>query len=467
MIQETAEARPPATTQKAARAWFTNGALLAIGLGMFWLSRQLVSEYSRFSIGFSGVSGWSATLYLGAVLVILTQPVNRATLWIILGTAVACRIPPLLGPPYLSSDIYRYVWDGIVQHAHISPYRYVPGDPALAFLRAPHQVIFDHINRRDYAHTIYPPLAQMLYYAVTAISPTVLAMKAAMVFFEGVTVAALLALLQETGQRREQVLLYAWCPLLIWEVAGAGHLDAAGMAFIVLALLARIRARPVATGVLLGIAVMIKFYPLVLFPALWWRDKQGSQWKMPAGLAGVIAFGYACYASVGMRVFGFLGGYAQEEGLQSGTRYFLLELARSMPGLRNLQMMAFYLFCAAVFGALTIWAWQAAESSESQRSLAPAFALAMALMLLFAPHYAWYILWLIPFFTLRPNLPVLIYLMGFFYLYTTQYAMPGPGTFYLNKILYGASLAGLLIWLALRRWPINQWATGRVRIGGQ
>jgi alpha-1,6-mannosyltransferase len=442
----------------AVRAWLTNAALLAIGGGMFWLARQLVNEYSRFSIGFSGVSGWGATLYVVAVVLILTQPVNRATLWIVFGVAVVCRLPVLFAEPYLSSDIYRYVWDGIVQHAHISPYRYVPGDPALAFLRAPHQAIFDHINRRDYAHTIYPPMAQMLFYAITAISPTAAAMKIAMVLFEGVTVAALMALLKEMGQRREQVLLYAWCPLLVWEVAGGGHLDSAGMAFIALALLARMRKWPVAAGVLLGIAVMIKFYPLVLLPALWWRDERGADWKVPAALAGVIAFGYACYASVGMRVFGFLGGYVQEEGLQTGARYFLLDLAKRVPGLHELPTAAFYAFCVAVFAGLMVWAWRTACRMGSPRDafLAPAFALALALMLLFAPHYAWYIVWLVPFFALMPNPPVLVYLMGFFYLYTTAYAVPGPGIFFLNKILYGATLCALVAWMAMRRGPAHR-----------
>ena len=34
--------------------------------------------------------------------------------------------------PFLSSDIYRYVWDGRVQAAGINPYAYVPADAALA-----------------------------------------------------------------------------------------------------------------------------------------------------------------------------------------------------------------------------------------------------------------------------------------------------------------------------------------------
>jgi hypothetical protein len=437
------------------RPWQTNALLLAIGVAMFILARQLVAEYTRFTMGFSGVSGWSASLFVLAVALILTQPTDRLTLPIILAGAVACRLPPLFAQPYLSSDIYRYVWDGIVQHAHISPYRYVPGDPALAFPRAPHQAIFDHINRRDYAHTIYPPAAQMLFYLITAIRPTVTFMKVAMVLFEALTTAALITLLKQLGRPASQVLLYAWCPLLVWEVAGSGHLDSAAMTFIALALLARLRRQPFATGLLLGIAVMLKFYPLVLLPALWWRGDPptGSAWKMPAALASVVAFGYACYAGVGMRVFGFLGGYAQEEGLQTGARYFLLDLAKTLPGLHNLPITAFYGFCAVVFAALIVWAWKSAQPTSPRAAfLPPAFALAVALMLLFSPHYAWYIIWLLPFFALMPNLPALTYLMGFFYLYTTAYAMPGPGTFFLNKILYGATLAAFAIWIIARSW---------------
>ena len=155
-----------------------------------------------------------------------------------------------------------------------------------------------------------------------------------------------------------------------------------------------------------------------------------------------------------MRVFGFLGGYAKEEGLETGARYFLLDLAKRIPGLHDLPTTAFYVFSVVVLGGLTIWAWRTACQPCSARDafLPPAFALAAALMLLFSPHYAWYIIWLLPFFALMPNLPMLAYLMGFFYLYTTAYANPGPGTFFLNKILYGSTLAAFAIWITARKW---------------
>jgi len=284
-----------------------------------------------------------------------------------------------------------------------------------------------------------------------------------MVLFEGVTMYALIALFRYLGIRREQTLLYAWCPLLIWEIAGSGHLDSAAMSFIALALLARYRKQPILTGLFLAIAILLKFYPLVLFPALYRR----GDFKMPATVAAIVALAYAAYASVGLLVFGFLGGYAKEEGIATGTRYFLLELAQRIPGLHSLTPTAYFIFCAIVFTAIMLWCWQTASRQGGDKLnhfgptgyasfLPPAFALAAALMFLFSPHYAWYIIWLVPFFTLMPNLPILTYLLGFFYLYTTALAVPGPRMFLANEILYASVFTALLIQLALKRWPLHR-----------
>jgi len=447
------------------RGWVTNALLCVLGMGLVWMARQFVIEGDHFVLGFSGVSGWSAWLFVLALLVVLTQPVNRATVWIVLGFAVAMRMMTLFAEPFLSSDIYRYVWDGIVQHAHVNPYRYVPGAAALSFLQVPHQEIFDNINRRDYARTIYPPVAQMIYWAVTLVSPTVQAMKLAMFGFECATVGALVAMLKQMGRSSAEVLLYAWCPLLVWEVAGSGHVDAVVLCFVTLALLARWREQPVLTGLLLGCAVMTKFYPLVLLPALWRR----GDWKMPATVAAVCVVGYAMYSSAGMLVLGFLGGYSQEEGINSGSRFFLLELAQRVRGLEHLPVAAYLIFCFAVMGAIFWWCWKFATvesivphpSAIKLRMSGPpefvkgAMMLAIAMMLLFSPHYPWYILWLIPFFALAPNLPLLVYLMGMFYLCTTLLA---DGTaangFILNEILYGGLVIAFVLHLVMRRWPV-------------
>ena len=49
--------------------------------------------------------------------------------------------------PILSSDVYRYVWDGRVEAAGINPYRYVPADPQLAPLRDPDDLSADQAQQ--------------------------------------------------------------------------------------------------------------------------------------------------------------------------------------------------------------------------------------------------------------------------------------------------------------------------------
>ena len=162
------------------RAWATNVMLCVLGVALLLFTRQFVAEHDQFWIGNSGCSGCSVALYAAAVMLALTQPTDKWTLRIVFGFAAAFYAVTYLADPFLSSDIYRYIWDGVVQHAGINPYRYVPGDPALKFLREPNQEVFDLINRRDYAPTIYPPVAQMIYWFATFFAPTADAMKLVM-----------------------------------------------------------------------------------------------------------------------------------------------------------------------------------------------------------------------------------------------------------------------------------------------
>ena len=423
----------------------TNVVLLLLGLALLFLSHHLAVEFDHFVIGYSETSVCALAVYLAAAIMVWTQPVDRRTFWIIAATALLCRLALLTPEPNLSSDIYRYVWDGYVQHHGVNPYRYFPGNEHLRFLRE--DDIFPYINRRDYAPTIYPPVAQMLYWVATWFSPTLTLMKLTMYAMEGVTVFALARMLEAMGRRREEVIVYAWSPLCIWEFGSSGHVDAAVIATVCLALLFRLRNRPWLTGFALGAAVMIKFYPLLLFPALWRR----RDWRMPAALTAVVLGGYAVYCSVGMKVFGFAGGYASEEGMNSGSRYFLLDAARRLPGLGNLGIPAFLVLCVLVFAPLLVWCWRA-NRRPGFAFLPPAAALAFALMLLFSPHYPWYVAWLVPFLVLMPELPGFVYTYSVFYWLTTRFAEPGPKMFFANTWVYGATAVAFALWLAWRTW---------------
>ena len=171
---------------------------------------------------------------------------------------------------------------------------------------------------------------------------------------------------------------------------------------------------------------------------------------MPAALAAVVAVGYALYSGAGRYVFGFAGGYAAEEGLSSGSRYFLLELTRHLPGLANLPVPVYLVFCGVVFAPLLIWSWRCA-SLPGAAFLRPAVALAFALMLLFSPHYPWYVAWLVPLLTLLPSLPLAVYIYAVYVGFTTALAEPGPKMFLLNKWIYGSTAVAFAIALAARQ----------------
>ncbi len=102
-------------------------------------------------------------------------------------------------------------------------------------------------------------------------------MKTVMVLFEGVT-----ALRPHPAPRRARPPAASrpsstpGARSLIWEIAGSGHLDSVAMALIALALLARSRNRPIATGLFLGLAILTKMYPIILLPALY---RRGDDWQ--------------------------------------------------------------------------------------------------------------------------------------------------------------------------------------------
>jgi alpha-1,6-mannosyltransferase len=143
-------------------------------------------------------------------------------------------------------------------------------------------------------------------------------------------------------------------------------------------------------------------------------------------------------------VLGFLPEYAKEEGLESGSRYFLLTLARHSLHWETLPTGVFYAIAAMLLLGLSLWAWLTSEAAPLT-AIRCSFVLAAALMLLFSSHYPWYYLWLLPFLSVIPHTPMLYFTTACFYLYTTSLANPGPAMYYMFEWLYGTT-ALLALW---------------------
>ena len=342
---------------------------------------------------FVGLMAAAAVIYFVAVALILRRPMPGAAVWVVLGVAVVLRAVVLPTPPFLSSDVFRYVWDGKVQNAGVNPYSYVPDDPALIPLRD--AAIYPHINRADYARTIYPPMAQLVFRAVTAIGPTVLAMKSAAVGFELLAMGAVVALLAAAGLPRERVLIYAWNPLAVWAFAGNGHVDAIAVGLIGVALLAWFRRSDTVVGAVLGTAILVKFLPVAIAPALWRR----WDWRMPVTCLALMLALYAVYIDAGRYVLGFLPGYAAEEGLGRGAGFWLLAGVGDVLPLPAVAPIAYLVVASCVFVAAAVWVAFRSQPigdprDDAVRMAGNAAGLAAIVMVVLSPHYSWYYAWL-------------------------------------------------------------------------
>ncbi len=375
--------------------------LVVPGLALFALDLAGLAAAERDALHrlIGAILAQGAVYFVAVYWVVSRRP---APLPLVLVLAVGLRAPLLLSPPYLSSDVYRYVWDGRVQAAGINPYRYVPDAPELEALQD--EDIHPNINRSDYAVTIYPPAAELFFLLATRISESVTGMKAALLMWEALAIALLVLLLRRAGQPGSLVLLYAWHPLPLWEFASSGHLDVAAIACILAALLAQERGRNALAGVALGVATLFKLYPLALLPALWRPRVPGASWRMPAALAATIAIGYLPYLGVGRGVLGFLPDYVREEGLQDGGRYYLLHLFASL----GLHVGPAAYLVPIGLSLIALSAWTCFRRIPRDDFAGGSLLIASAAVLAFSPHYAWYFAWLLPLAALLANTPILL-----------------------------------------------------------
>jgi hypothetical protein len=330
------------------------GALGAVAVAAMLTGLVFVGVQSgirhRYGISDLLVLGAAWVVFAVAALLVTRLPVRLAVALILAG-GVAMEVAAFSGPPHLSDDVYRYIWDGRVQAAGIDPYEYVPAAPQLISRRDPllwpaasHWCVrpgtpdpdrpgallvpgCSKLNR-PWVHTIYPPVAEAYFFAVEEASPTgsgTRPMQAGAGLAALAVTGLLLGGLARLGRDPRLAVLWAWCPTVVFETGNDAHVDvlAAGLTVASLVVLARARTRRRAAvaGSLLGLAVATKLYPLLVAPAVARRRPVSVA---SAAVAAVAAVYLPHLIAIGAHVLGYLPGYLQEEGYGNGSRFALL-----------------------------------------------------------------------------------------------------------------------------------------------
>ncbi|MFD6874063.1 MULTISPECIES: glycosyltransferase 87 family protein [unclassified Streptomyces] len=418
-----------------------------------------------------GLLGWYGVcwgLFVLALLALRRVPAGHVVPLLLVG-AVAVAVTGLVAAPRTSTDSYRYAWDGRVQSAGISPYDHTPQAPALARLRdpwlfptgptcarpdlapVPHTGGVRHCTRinRPAVHTIYPPVAEVYFLTVDRLAPggsryKPLQIGGALISL-GVT-GACLSVLRRRGRDPRDAAYWAWCPAVAVEAVNNAHVDVLGVLFAVVGLglvAARGLGRRAGGGLVLGAAVATKLMPAVVLPGALSgvrRFRDAAVVLLPA--AGFTALAYLPYVLVSHgSVFGYLGGYVEEEGYQdpdSGSRYSLLRLV--LP-----DAWAFPVLLAVLAAVCLYVVWR----GDPRRPWSGALLVTGWAFALLTPGYSWYALLLVALVVLDGRWEWL----GFAFAGAAVYVL-APEFGYratVSNTAYGAAVVLVLTVTALRR----------------
>jgi len=327
-----------------------------------------------------GVWALAVSAYLLALWA--ARDLGQRGLNVALGLAFCWRLALVPAVPLLSDDVYRSVWEGRVQLHGGNPYAWADR-PESERWRPLRDDSWERMNHRDYT-AVYPPLWQLAMRAVMSIYAAPIAVKLFLVACEALALFALGALCARRGLARERLLVWAWSPLALVEIAGSGHNEPLGLLFVVLALLALDTGRPAAAAVLVALGVQSKLIP-ALFAAGWAR--RFRIWHLlPAALVAAALVWPFASAGVGLwRSLVALGRFWRFNETLFGALAALL-------GTHDAASLAAHGLLAVLAAVL---AWRRADAVTAGLVLTTAW------LLLSANVLPWYALWLLPWLVLR------------------------------------------------------------------
>jgi hypothetical protein len=422
----SAPAGPIATTPgHPAATWVVAASLVAFAVVLTLLSRSMAAgnvtqPQALLVLACAGVA--CGTIY---VLFLLRARGRAPSVALIVLVALVARGLVCTSPPLLETDFHRYLWDGALTAHGISPYQLAPakldagdlGSGSNATLESLVKDAQGVLNRINHPHltTIYPPVAQLFFAAAHAITPFHPTGLRAIFFAADATTFGLLVLvLRSLGLPVGQIAWYAWNPILLREVYSSVHMDALLLPVIAASMLAAVRHRAGLAAVLLTLAAGIKVWPVVLVPIII-RTLLGRWRTLMATLAGCAATTAVTWAPVAQvphnENSGFLAygrGWQNNDGFfRAGiwiTERFLLSFDADPTHSHGFMRV----LAASLVGCVVI-RQLVAPVRDGGDVMRRCLWIVAAVFLLSPTQFPWYWLWMLPFLTIFPYPPLLLY----------------------------------------------------------
>ena len=314
--------------------------------------------------------------------------VGRLVFW-----AVAFRVCGLLGGPIFEDDFYRYLWDAYRFASDFTPYG---AAPAAYFNDASvpeeFQRVLDQVNNPGLP-TIYGPVSQAAFLLGYAVAPaSVLPLQAIFVAFD---LGIVLLLLRLAPARA--VLLYAWCPLVVKEIAFTAHPESLGVCLLVAAVVLAERRRLKTAAVVLALATGAKVFALLLAPLVLMRAR-ALPWALFGGVLAALYLPFALPVVLPFAPGDAVAGLASTATMALEWRFNAALFDVFAAGLPD---MAARVASVVAFGAFLVWCyWRQARGlshGEAANEVPRGDWIFGALLLLSPVVNPWYLIWVLPF----------------------------------------------------------------------
>jgi alpha-1,6-mannosyltransferase len=186
--------------------------------------------------------------------------------------AVFVRGAMILSFPNLSDDIYRFIWDGKLIWDGIHPFLHTPNDVIQNHLvtNPIYKTLYPLLNSPHY-FTVYPPVCQTIFAISTKLFPnsiywSAVLMKLILGLFDVGSIFLIQKILKSNDLPAKNVLLYALNPLIIIELCGNAHFEAAMIFFFLLGIHFWNQQKIELSAIAIAFSIASKLLPLLFLP---------------------------------------------------------------------------------------------------------------------------------------------------------------------------------------------------------
>jgi hypothetical protein len=356
---------------------------------------------------------------------------------IIIGIIV--RIILIPQQPFLSDDVYRYLWDGKVSFSGFNPFSYPPNSVALQNLQDTN--IYPYINFKGIP-TVYPPLSQLVFLMSYIIGYNIIVWKIILLLFESILVFFLYKLILHFKVNLMRLSIYLLNPLAVIETHGSGHLEIIAIMFLIIGIYYFYKNKTATSIFMFVLSILSKYNPLfMILPLI--KKRFLLKFSIILFSVVVVLLPFALNGTVPTAGMISYSNRWEFNGFFYKIFIFLYEITgfeiqKWFTIAYNGRMEDFYLsgalyyrfFAIVVFLVIVIDQIKKLKLTENFKGvnyLKPVLFIGYSMLLLSPTLYPWYLIWVIPLLIFIPNWSWLFFtfLIQLSYYVLQQYILDG------------------------------------------